>query len=173
MTAKAEVEANPLPASATPLADRLGLPAWALDLIMAGLLSVGANGLAGTLIAYGAHISAPQEMSDTSQTDFDPVHAERVVRFLRPDGGNGTGGSGIRPSPKPGPAGPTGLSKEQALADILDRLGQGLTIPSQDALASDWNRPKQTVSDWMKEWRGIGIIPPPIRTGRCKATVAG
>jgi hypothetical protein len=47
-----------------------------------------------------------------------------------------------------------------------------MTIPSQDALASDWNRPKQTVSDWLKEWRRIGIIPPPIRTGRYKATVA-
>lgn len=57
--AQAEVEANPLPASATPLADRIGIPAWALDLIMAGLLSVGANGLAGTLIAFGAHGTKP------------------------------------------------------------------------------------------------------------------
>lgn len=50
--AKAEAEANPLPASATPLADRISIPAWALDLIMAGLLYIGANGLAGTLIAF-------------------------------------------------------------------------------------------------------------------------
>lgn len=53
--AKAEVEANPLPPSATPLADRLGCPPWVLDLMVAALLSVGANGLAGTLIAFGAH----------------------------------------------------------------------------------------------------------------------
>jgi hypothetical protein len=52
--AKADVAANPLPASATPLADRLNIPAWVLDLVMAGLLSVGANGLAGTLIAFGS-----------------------------------------------------------------------------------------------------------------------
>ncbi|MBS0240298.1 MAG: hypothetical protein JSR89_17935 [Proteobacteria bacterium] len=107
--------------------------------------------------------------TEDAQTDFDPALAENVVRFFRPDRDNGNGGSGRGPSPKPGP---TGLSKEQALADILDRLGQGLTIPSQDALASDWGRPKQTVSDWMKEWRRIGIIPPPIRTGRYKATIA-
>jgi len=54
-SAQAEVDASPLPASATPLADRLNIPAWSLDLIMAALLSVGANGLAGTLIAYGSH----------------------------------------------------------------------------------------------------------------------
>ncbi len=162
---KADVDANPVPPSATAFADRIGWAPWLLDLFMAGLLSIGANGLAGALIAFGAHVSRNTE---EAQTDFDPALAENVVRFFRPDRDNGNGGSGHRPSPKPGP---TGLSKEQALADILDRLGQGLTIPSQDALASDWNRPKQTVSDWMKEWRRIGIIPPPVRTGRYKATI--
>lgn len=69
--AKAEVAENPLPASATPLADRLGIPAWALDLIMAGLLSIGANGLAGVLIAFGA--SRKESAEPSAQTDFDPV----------------------------------------------------------------------------------------------------
>lgn len=72
--AKADVAANPLPASATPLADRLGWAPWVLDLIMAALLSVGANGLAGTLIAYGAHYGTQRPMSpisnDNDQTDF-------------------------------------------------------------------------------------------------------
>jgi len=72
--AKTEVAANPLPASATPLADRLGWAPWVLDLIMAALLSVGANGLAGTLIAYGAHSTCKQSLqvaaNDTDQTDF-------------------------------------------------------------------------------------------------------
>jgi hypothetical protein len=170
--AKADVSANPVPASATPLADRTGLPAWALDLIMAGLLSFGSNGLAGVLIAYGA-ASEEEGSADKAQPDFDAESLQHLVRFFRPDRDNGSGRSGDRPGPKAGPTGPTGLSKEQALADILDRLGQGMTIPSQDALASDWGRPKQTVSDWLKEWRRIGIIPPPIRTGRYKATVAG
>ena len=72
--AKAEVAANPLPASATPLADRLGWAPWVLDLVMAALLSIGANGLAGTLIAYGAHSTCKQSLqvvaNDTDQTDF-------------------------------------------------------------------------------------------------------
>jgi len=73
--AKKDVEANPLPASSTPLADRLGWPAWVLDLIMAGLLSIGANGLAGTLIAFGAHSTVKESLivaqyNDNEQTDF-------------------------------------------------------------------------------------------------------
>lgn len=165
--AKAEVEANPLPASATPLADRLDIPAWALDLIMAGLLSVGANGLAGTLVAFGAH---RPDVPDRRQTDFSPEEAERAVRFFRPDPPQ----SGPRnpDSPKkPGPSG--GLTKAQALDDLMQRLADGRTIGSQDELASDWNRPKQTVSDWMREWRRIGVIPAATPAGRCKATVAG
>lgn len=45
----------PAPQSGTPLADRLGLPAWLLDLIVAALGSLGANGLAATLVAFAAH----------------------------------------------------------------------------------------------------------------------
>lgn len=45
----------PSPRVATPLADRLGLPSWALDLIAATLASIAANGLGAALIAFGAH----------------------------------------------------------------------------------------------------------------------
>lgn len=41
--------------SPAPLADRLGIAPWLLDLIAAGLMTVGANGLAVILIAWGAH----------------------------------------------------------------------------------------------------------------------
>lgn len=58
--AKAEVERNPVPESATPFADRLGWAPWVLDLIFAGLLSLGANGLAGALIAFGSHSEQPE-----------------------------------------------------------------------------------------------------------------
>ncbi|AGK57786.1 hypothetical protein HYPDE_30558 [Hyphomicrobium denitrificans 1NES1] len=63
-----------------------------------------------------------------------------------------------------------GLSKTQALDDLMQRLADERTIRSQDELTADWNRPKQTVSDWMKEWRRIGIIPPATPAGRRKAT---
>lgn len=59
--------------------------------------------------------------------------------------------------------------KEEALAYLTTQLALGRTFPSQDTLAGLWNRPKQTVSDWLKEWSEAGLIPTPRRTvGRFK-----
>lgn len=57
--ARAALAGAPPAKSATPLADRLGLAPWLLDLIVAGLLSLGANGLAAVLIAWGARCPSP------------------------------------------------------------------------------------------------------------------
>lgn len=43
------------PASATPLADRVGVAAWLIDLVTAALGSLAANGLACGLIAFAGH----------------------------------------------------------------------------------------------------------------------
>lgn len=53
--AEAEFAALPPAKTETPFADRLGLPGWGLDLIMAALKSIGVNGLGGALLAFGAH----------------------------------------------------------------------------------------------------------------------
>lgn len=56
VAARAALEQIPaVTASATPLADRLGWPSWAVDLIQAALASLAANGLGASLIAFGAH----------------------------------------------------------------------------------------------------------------------
>lgn len=56
VAARAALEQIPaVTASATPLADRLGWPSWAVDLIQATLASLAANGLGASLIAFGAH----------------------------------------------------------------------------------------------------------------------
>jgi hypothetical protein len=67
------------PASATPLADRLGLPAWVLDLLTAALGSIAANGLACGLIAFAAH---HRHKPDT-QAQVEPVvrPSEHAARF--------------------------------------------------------------------------------------------
>jgi hypothetical protein len=52
---RSKLEAWRAPQSGTMLADRLGWAPWALDLAMAALGSLGANGLAATLLAYAAH----------------------------------------------------------------------------------------------------------------------
>jgi hypothetical protein len=53
--ARAELAAIGLPPSSSPLAARLGLPPWALDLSAAGLASLAINGLGAALLAFGAH----------------------------------------------------------------------------------------------------------------------
>lgn len=45
----------PAPKSETPLADKLGLEGWTLDLLAAALASLAANGLGAALLAFGAH----------------------------------------------------------------------------------------------------------------------
>jgi hypothetical protein len=43
------------PQSATPLADRIGISAWVIDLLQSPLGSIAANGLACCLLLFGAH----------------------------------------------------------------------------------------------------------------------
>jgi hypothetical protein len=81
--ARADLQLNPLPPSASPLADRMGVPAWSLDLVIAGLGSIGCNGLAACLIAFAAHgprsatnLGAPRETPVT-------VAAPRILRTPR------------------------------------------------------------------------------------------
>lgn len=168
--ARAAVEASPEPTSSTPLSDTTGIPAWAIDLGAALLKSLACNGLAAALIAYGA-----RRPDDSGQSDFSFAGSatSEAVRFFRPDspeGPNNTRNSGPDRPGKPGPS--SGLSKSEALDDLLHRLAIGQTIPSDSLLAADWNRPKQTVHDWMKAWRTIGVVPAPTRVGRCKQTTA-
>jgi hypothetical protein len=47
--------ALPVPGSASPLADRLGVADWKIDLAAAALASISANGLGAFLIAFAAH----------------------------------------------------------------------------------------------------------------------
>ena len=61
-TARAEVAAMKEPASATPLADRLGLEGWQVDVTAAALASLAANGLAAFLLAFAAHGRAAHPM---------------------------------------------------------------------------------------------------------------
>lgn len=58
--AEADLKAAPLPASATPFADRVGVSPSDFDLLKAILLAVGANGLAAAFIAFAAHGHKPK-----------------------------------------------------------------------------------------------------------------
>lgn len=60
------------------------------------------------------------------------------------------------------------LDKQRACADLLTRLALGQSVPAQDELARSWGRPKSTVSDWLREWEGAGLIPARRTVGRRK-----
>ena len=79
-TAKADLEALKPPASATPLADRLGWPAWLLDLLQSALGSIAANGLACFLMVFGAH--RPKKQAERTEVQ-EPTRSEIEVQALR------------------------------------------------------------------------------------------
>ena len=54
-TARVALAALPAPASVSPLADRLGIAGWQIDLAAAVLASLAANGLGAFLLAFAAH----------------------------------------------------------------------------------------------------------------------
>lgn len=73
--ARAAADAIKAPASATPLADRLGLPAWGLDLLTAALGSLAANGLACGLIAFAGHKPVSPQPKPAEVPQPKPVEA--------------------------------------------------------------------------------------------------
>lgn len=116
--------------------------------------------------------SGARFQSTAGQSDLEAIperEALEVATLLDTGGRSGKPRGGFRAIPRGRPA----LSKGDALDDVMRRLADGQTIPSQAALADDWGRPETTVSDWMREWRRLGIIPQAVQAGRCKATPAG
>lgn len=128
-------------------------------------------GLGVVMIAtFGPAIFAKVETvmtdDDAGQSDFALDQSTGTVRGLfRPDDRDRD-----EDREKQSPDDPKRSGPSEGLDDLMQRLADGQTIPSQQTLADDWNRPKQTVHEWMKGWRRIGIIPPATPAGRCKAT---
>ena len=77
--AKAALASLKAPASATPLADRVGVPAWAMDLIAAALGSIAANGLGCGLISFAGHRRHKAEPTATAAI-LTPT-ADQLQRF--------------------------------------------------------------------------------------------
>lgn len=80
------------PTSPTPLADRVGVAAWALDLFAAALGSLAANELGCGLIAFAAHrrredpvvkAEGPVRLAEPLPAIAAPTARDHVARFLR------------------------------------------------------------------------------------------
>jgi len=72
-----------LPTSTTGLAARLQLPSWALDLLIATLGSIGANGLGASLLAFGAHgkRQTVPEVIEATAIEAVPDHAAPPINL--------------------------------------------------------------------------------------------
>jgi hypothetical protein len=69
-------------ASPTPLADRLGVPAWIVDVVTAALGSIAANGLGCCLLAFAGHRRRPSVIPKVDTVDVERVE---VVTASAPD----------------------------------------------------------------------------------------
>jgi hypothetical protein len=78
--ARADLTVFKAPPSASPLADRIGWPAWVLDLVMAALGSIALNGLACALMAFGSHRKAAPDRLIQSSTAAAPETAPEPQR---------------------------------------------------------------------------------------------
>lgn len=109
-TAKAEADAVPPSVSATPLADRTGIAPWALDLVLAALLSLGANGLAAALISYGAAVSAnAKTFSEIKAEALSAIEPSPLTALF----------SGEQPEPTPTPPRGSRKTKKASPANVL------------------------------------------------------
>ena len=61
------------------------------------------------------------------------------------------------------------FNKDEAAADLVTRLALGERFGSQDELCERYGRSKSTMSDWLSEWEGNGLIPARLQTGRRKS----
>ena len=83
--ARAKLAAWKAPPSGTALADRLGIAPWLFDLIVVALGSIGANGMAATLLAFAAHgrggVSPPRTtttMADAKNEAIPPGYGNEI-----------------------------------------------------------------------------------------------
>jgi hypothetical protein len=86
--AEQRLKSLPIPASTSPLADRLGLPPWSIDLATAALASLAANGLAAFLIAFSVHGTRREQVRVVQAADVEIADAEElpapVKRIAKP-----------------------------------------------------------------------------------------
>ncbi len=154
--------ANPKPAqSATALADRVGVPGWLVDVSLAVLLAIGANGLAATLIAYGAHGATSHSIPDPDTIPADELEEARRI-FSTPKNSSPAprdlrSGREAAASRQQSPAQQV-AKKNQIEAYVMTEVALGRAIPSQQSVAQRFDVAKSTVCEIMQAMERRGLI---------------
>lgn len=158
--ARAVYDANPKPtASASPMADRIGTPAWLLDLLLAALWAIGGTGCAAALIAYGSQSDFP------NPDDIKPSELDDARKVLREPSNVLANRSPNRSKARK--AGITALEQY-----VVTETALGRSIPSQQSLAERFGLAKSTVSDALRDIEARGLIVRRVE-GRRKVSAAG
>jgi hypothetical protein len=88
----AALAAIPAVAAASPLAARINVPDWVLDLIRAGLFSVSANGLGAFLLAFSSHsgrrvsvqsVDSVQTVSEPKALSFEGPYSDDEIEQIK------------------------------------------------------------------------------------------
>lgn len=74
--ARAALGSMPVVGSPSPLADRLGVDPWKVDLAAAALISIAANGLGAFLIAFAAHGPRPERIRTVTSVAIEAPIAD-------------------------------------------------------------------------------------------------
>ena len=82
--ARAALAEIAMPPSPSPLADRLGIEPWRIDLAAAGLASIAANGLAALLIAFSTHGAPPAPATTATMTTSAPAPIPLIAAAPHP-----------------------------------------------------------------------------------------
>jgi hypothetical protein len=122
--ARGNLAAFKSPPSASPLADRIGWPAWVLDLVMAGLGSIAANGLACCLMVFGSHRKADPAKAAGTPSEVPELRAPETPLEPRRtlDGPEGSNVVPIRPTGRSGAGKPSADAIKQAKGFMVARI---------------------------------------------------
>ena len=161
------LEQVPAERSATPLADRLGVKPWVLDMTAAALLSVGANGLAAVLIAFGARpgLRCSPEHRDYRLT---PAMAAVPARRDTPLAANGTRADDEPPQPPKGGLPIPVTPRTRGLLTLIEGHG-GMITGSQRDLAHRAGLSKTALGRALADLSKAGIVE--IAADRLTGTV--
>lgn len=121
-------------------------------------------------VAHQQPAHTPSE-ADRQQTSFGGDAPLAYFMGEQPDNGSSGGSSGPdkphRPAPKGPPSAPDGR-KDEVLAALLTDLALGRTFGTQRELQGRYGVERSTMSDWLREWEGAGLIPARRTVGRRK-----
>jgi|GEM_PF-4927008 len=160
-------DAAPPSRSATPLADRLRLAPWTLDLLVAALLSLGANGLAAVLIAWGAAPRGTRAEVRAALSAGNAIETAVPAASPLPVHTVGTPGEDEPPRPPKGGLSHPVTSRTRGLLAIIEGNGGSIAGP-QRQIAERAGISKTALNRLLSELAASGAVT--VETDRTNGT---